>query len=303
MISNYWQKYFSKQDIDWCLSNVREEKIHSTKVKIHLDIYEANKPKAYLIFGHGGGGYSRIFIPLARELQKHNITVIFPNYIGQGFSEGDRSDLDIPEFVQNMTDTITWSFKTYGGNIPLFVSGGSQGSSVAYMAGSVDNRVKSLILHNFYDYADKSDILALTRFAFLSKNKLTTKISAWFSKTAGTLFPNLKISYQILAKFNNMVDEPEFYQLWKNDPVPIQKINLAYFAHSINTEPKIKIEDNKIPTLVINPIKDKMVDPAITKRNYDRLNCKKEYVEIPFGHWSTNPEFYKLWCKKLQRCI
>jgi hypothetical protein len=39
MYSNYWQKYFNKQDVDWCLENVKEEKISSTGVKIHLDIY------------------------------------------------------------------------------------------------------------------------------------------------------------------------------------------------------------------------------------------------------------------------
>jgi hypothetical protein len=165
------------------------------------------------------------------------------------------------------------------------------------MAGSADKRVKALILHNFYDYANKSDILSFTHFAFLGKTKLTTNISAWFSKIVSTLLPNLKIPYQILARFKNMVDEKEFYELWKHDPVAIQNINLAYFAHSINTKPKIKIVDNKIPTLVINPTKDKMVNPSITKKNYDRLTCKKQYIEIPYGHWSTNPLFYKLWSK------
>jgi alpha-beta hydrolase superfamily lysophospholipase len=131
MYSNYWQKYFNKQDVDWCLENVKEEKISSTGVKIHLDIYEAQSPKAYMVFCHGGGGYSRIFIPLVKELLQNNITVILPNYKGQGFSEGDRSDLNPQDFVQNTIDTIDWCFKTYGENIPMFVSGCSQGSSIA----------------------------------------------------------------------------------------------------------------------------------------------------------------------------
>ena len=30
-----------------------------------------------------------------------------------------------------------------------------------------------------------------------------------------------------------------------------------------------------------------------TKRNYERLSEPKRYLDVPFGHWSSQPEFWE----------
>jgi len=35
-----------------------------------------------------------------------------------------------------------------------------------------------------------------------------------------------------------------------------------------------------------------MVDPKLTRRNFERLGGPKRYVEVPFGHWSSDPQFW-----------
>ena len=34
-----------------------------------------------------------------------------------------------------------------------------------------------------------------------------------------------------------------------------------------------------------------MMDPQTTRQNYERLKAPKKYLEIPYGHWSQQPEY------------
>jgi hypothetical protein len=36
-----------------------------------------------------------------------------------------------------------------------------------------------------------------------------------------------------------------------------------------------------------------MIDPGVTKHNYERIGGPKRYLEVPFGHWSSQPEFWE----------
>lgn len=38
-------------------------------------------------------------------------------------------------------------------------------------------------------------------------------------------------------------------------------------------------------------MRDTMVSPMVTKRNYERLGGTKQYVEIGYGHWATGEAF------------
>jgi len=48
-----------------------------------------------------------------------------------------------------------------------------------------------------------------------------------------------------------------------------------------------------VPVLVINQSLDRMVDANVTRNNYERLGGPKRYLEVPFGHWSSQPEFWE----------
>jgi alpha-beta hydrolase superfamily lysophospholipase len=61
----------------------------------------------------------------------------------------------------------------------------------------------------------------------------------------------------------------------------------------VSTPPAVPFEQNQVPVLVINPTRDKMTDPALTKQNYERLGGPKHYVEIPYGHFGfSEMSFY-----------
>ena len=41
------------------------------------------------------------------------------------------------------------------------------------------------------------------------------------------------------------------------------------------------------------PATREVVNASVTRDNYERLGGPKRYLELPFGHWSNQPEFWE----------
>jgi hypothetical protein len=94
-----------------------------------------------------------------------------------------------------------------------------------------------------------------------------------------------------------------FYALWRADPVPVRRVSLRFMASTLNTPAAFPIEANRLPALVINPIRDQMVDPAVTLTNYLRLGGPKAYAPIDYGHWAMGEEFVQEWADLVDRFL
>lgn len=288
----YWQNYYDEATITRSEALRREMSLQSTGVNIHMDVYEqADKSAPVLIVNHGGGGYSRIFLTVTLAMYERGYTIIAPNQRGQGYSEGDRGDFTVGQFVQNIVDVTHWARARYSG--ALFLLGGSVGSGLVYNAATEGAPVDAVICHNLYDFGSIHDTIALSRFAALRHIPGFPALMSATIRSFAALVPGLRLPFRALAKFKAMVDERDthFYDIWKNDPLPIKSVSLRYMRSTFTTPARIPFEANTLPILVINPMRDKMVSPAVTKRSYDRLNGPKQYVEIDYGHWATGQAF------------
>lgn len=293
---SYWRNYHSTEILSRFDNLCRVYRLQSTGVKIHVDAYEQPKPDApVLIFNHGGGGYSRLFVPLALTLYDKGYTVLCPDQRGQGLSEGNRSDFTLSQFVQNIVDVAHWARVKYQGK--LFMAGGSLGGGLTYKAAAAGAPVSAIVCHNLYDFGNPQDTLAVSRFAPLAALPGVASLFASITRFFAKLLPNLRLPYRSLGRFDKMVDERavNFYAQWLADPLPIRRISLRYMASTFSTPPAIPLEENGIPVLVINQTRDQMVSPAVTKRNYDKLGGPKEYVAIDYGHWAFGAGFEEEW--------
>ncbi len=300
--ANYWHTYFDAETIARAESMRTTYQVPSTGVKLHVDAYEQASPDApTIIFNHGGGGYSRLFVPLALSLYAQGYTVYLPDQYGQGLSEGSWRELDIGRFVQNLVDVAQWVRQRQTGM--LFLAGGSLGGSLTYYAGAAGAPVDGLICHNLYEFGRAEDALAVSRFAWTTAVPYAQSLIASITKLSGRLLPNLPIPYRLLGHFDKMVDarSPDFYAQWSADPVPLKWITLGYMRSLFVTPADVPYERNSLPILVINPTKDEMVDPAVTQRNYERLSGPKHYVELPYGHWAVSPDFVAAWVQEVDK--
>lgn len=288
----YWRHYFDEATIVRSNALRQEMTLQSTGVNIHMDVYEqADKSAPVLIVNHGGGGYSRIFLPVMLALYERGYTLIAPNQRGQGYSEGSRGDFTVGQFVQNIVDVTHWGRLRYSG--ALFLLGGSVGSGLVYNAAAEGVPVDAIICHNLYDFGSVHDTIALSRFAALRHIPGFPALMSATIRLFAALMPGLRLPFRALGKFEAMVDERDirFYDIWKNDPLPIQSVSLRYLRSTFTTPARIPFEANTCPILVINPMRDTMVSPAVTNRNYERLGGSKQYVEIDYGHWATGATF------------
>ncbi|MDX2077183.1 MAG: alpha/beta fold hydrolase [bacterium] len=294
--SDYWRQYHDEATITRSDNLRTTHQLSSTGVNIHIDMYEQPSLDApVIIFNHGGGGYSRLFIPVALAMYDLGYTVLLPDQRGQGFSEGDRGDFTYSQFIQNVVDVANWARNRYSGK--LFMGGGSVGGGITYAAGVAGAPVDALVCHNLYSFGSVQDGMALSRLASLTKIPFFSTISLWSIKLSASLMPRLKIPFMWLGKFEKMVDERAtgFFELWKADPLPIKRVSLRYLHSSMTTPPLVPFEQNTLPILVINQTRDRMVSPSVTRRNYDRLSGHKEYVEIDYGHWAMGETFVSEW--------
>ena len=293
MKNNYWRVYHD-ETVAQRSDQLREEcEIHSTGVPIHMDVYPHPDPGApVVIFNHGAAGYCRLFVALALSYHERGYTVVLPDQRGQGFSGGGRGDYTISECVQNVVDAAHWARKRFG--TPVFMAGGSVGGALTYYAAAAGAPVRAITCLNLFDFGNGTDGLGVSRLGSLARYRpMVSVLKAGMALVKPLPWP--KIPFKWLGVFEKLMDERDalFQSQWDADPVPPRLVTFRSLESNLSSSPAIPFEENQVPTLVINQSLDRMVDPKITRHNYEQLAGPKRYLELPFGHWSSQPEFWK----------
>jgi alpha-beta hydrolase superfamily lysophospholipase len=291
--TRYWRIYYDKSVVQRS-DDIREEHaIVSTGVDIHIDVYAKPDPHApIIIFNHGAAGYCRLFVELALSFYDLGYTVILPDQRGQGLSGGRRGDYTISECAQNIVDVAYWARTRFPG--PLFMAGGSVGGALTYYAAAAGAPVRAIACLNLFDFGNGTDGIQISRFAFLARHPAAVRLL----KAGNAILRPLhwaRIPFNWVGAFDKLMDErdPAFQAKWDADPIPPRLVSLRSLASNMTTSPAVPFEQNGVPALVINQSLDKMVDPHVTKWNYERLSEPKRYLEAPFGHWSSQPAFWR----------
>lgn len=296
--SPYWHRYHDAATLARAEALRETQRLVSTGVELHVDVYRQPAADApLLILNHGGGGHAGLFLGLALAAHARGYTVIVPDQKGQGRSGACLGDFTIGECVQNIVDVAHWARREFGG--PLYLAGGSIGGGLTYYAGAALARAgvppRALACLNLYDFGDPRTSLGFTRGAALAWLPGLARLCRALSRGLARLAPTLRLPYRPLAQFRHMVDDRDlaggFYERWRDDPATLRTVTAAYFASVMATPPAIAFEDNRLPVLVINQRRDRMVSPQLTRASYERLGGPRAYVEIDWGHFSLQPAF------------
>lgn len=289
--SEYWRRYYDDETLRRGDELRQVVALRSAGVTIHLDVYPQPDPGApVMVFNHGGAGYGRLFVPLALRFHERGYTVVLPDQPGQGFSGGTRGDYTIAECVQAIVDATRWARNRFAG--PIFLVGGSIGGALSYYAAAAGAPAAAIACLNLFDFGGE-DALRLSRLAPLAALTAGGRLMRAFLALLRP-FDWLRLPARWLARFDKLMDDRDaiFQRQWDADPVPPRWLSLRQVASNLTTPPAVPFEHNSVPTLVLNQARDRMVDPAITRRNYERLGGPKRYVELDYGHWSNDPAFW-----------
>ncbi|HMQ34478.1 MAG TPA: alpha/beta fold hydrolase [Chloroflexaceae bacterium] len=288
---DYWRGYYDAATLGRADALRQVAAIRSAGVSIHLDIYPHPDPEApVVVISHGGAGYCRLFVPLALRFHQRGYAVVLPDQRGQGLSGGARGDYTIAECAQNIVDAARWARGQFRG--PVHLAGGSVGGALSYYAAAAGAPVAAIACLNLFDFGG-DDALRFSRLAPLAALPGGPGLVRALLRLLRPV-DWLRLPGRWLARFDRLMDDRDaaFQRRWDADPIPPARLSLRQVASNLTTPPAVPFERNTVPTLVLNQARDRMVDPAITRRNYERLGGPKRYAELDYGHWSSAPAFW-----------
>jgi pimeloyl-ACP methyl ester carboxylesterase len=263
---------------------------------LYADIYQRPEPQApILIWNHGAGGYSGLFVTLALAFYDRGYTVVVADLQGHGRTGvGDaKGDFTINGMAQNIADVIAWATQQFRGAI--FTGGSSIGSAITFNALGLGAQVEAAATTQFYAFDDMRTAFLVSKFAPLANIPGLAKISQWCTAQLAKFFPRIRLPYLLLAHWDGMLDQRDrkggFVELWKADPYSPRTITLKAFSSLLHAPSNIALSANRTPWLVVNTLRDQMISPKVTSDTYARLGGPKHYLEMDWGHYSLLPEF------------
>lgn len=287
---DYWRHYHDADTLRRFEALCAPVTLVSGGLRLNLDVYaQPDSSRPVIIFNHGAGGYSRMFIPIALGLYDAGCSVVLPDQAGQGLSEGARGAAPVPVLVQNVVDVARWVRERWP-HSPLVLGGGSLGSGLTLYAAVAGAPADALFLYNLYTFSADGDGMALSRMAPLAAVPGLRRVLAALIRLPAALAPGLPIPYRWLGRFEHMLSgsDGRVLTLWQADPYPNRSVTARALCSMMNTPPAAPLEANRLPALIINPVRDRMIDPAVTARNAARLGGPKHIVELGCGHWPAD---------------
>ena len=273
--NNYWFNYILNVDPLEIKNSIKEEYIISDGLKIHLDIYDKEKPlKNTIIFIHGTAVYSRFYAELCYNLFQKGYRIVALDLIGHGLSEGKRGHFTMEKFTKMVYNVTTYILERYGENIVII--GSSLGGITALYCAAYDSRLNGVICHNAAIFNEKA-------YKKIIKIKGSLKILIPFLPIVTKIAPKLKISVLLYIDPNKLAKTEEMLSrlggLLKDDLA-----SLKYTVTSIRTQIKAPlakpIESIDIPIMIINGSEDVLFSVEYMQEIYNRLKCENKRLEI-----------------------
>ncbi len=276
--SNYWYNYVlmvNPKDIEKVIT---ETDITSEGKRIHLTIYDDNKPHdKTMIFVHGTSVYSRFYAEFCYNFLKKGFRVIAPDLTGHGISEGTRGHFKMVNFCQNVKDVTSYVIEKFGEKVG--VMGSSLGGITSLYSAAYDERLKAAICHNAALFNEQF-------WRNITKDSLLLKILIRFVPIVVKIAPKMRLSVLLYLDFKKLSKTKEWLDktdILLEDPL----LSLKYTATSLRTqmkEPLAKpIETIKTPIMLINGDEDVLFTVEYMTKLYNRLTCENKRLEILKG--------------------
>ncbi len=226
-----------------------------------------NIEKKIILVLPGMGAHSGSYMTVANYLCPKGYIVYALDYRGHGFSEGTRGSFGTKTTLMKDIDAMIIFVKTQHPEQQIFLLGESMGALFALVYGS----------NNSHDLAGL--ILVAPALGVHIKQLLTTSTS-------------LLALYLILAPDQPVIDlgknrleissrDAQFKEYRVNDSLALQKVSARYIytLYSMTKGWKKKYPENiAIPTLIIQGLQDKVINPQCAQKLYDLI--KREDKEI-----------------------
>ncbi len=228
-----------------------------------------NLEKKIILVLPGMGMHSGFYMTVANYLCPKGYVVYALDYRGHGFSEGVRGSLGTKITLMEDIGTMIIFIKTQHPEQQIFLLGESMGAIFALVYGSNNpHYLAGLILSAPGPGVHIRQLL----------------------KTSTLLLP----LYLIAAPDQPVIDlsknrleissrDAQFKEYFVNDPLGLKKVSARYIytLYSMTKNWKTKYPENiAIPTLIIQGLQDKVLDPQCAKKLYDSIGTEDKEIRL-----------------------
>jgi alpha-beta hydrolase superfamily lysophospholipase len=283
--TTYWQQYqrFSPLHARVDATNAPgEEWLHWRGADIHLDRYRRDDAPLTVILAHGGGGYGRLFAPLALLLHKAGYEVIAPDLPGYGLSDAPSELIRYDAWVDLLADIAATERQRSGRRIVLF--GGSLGGYLAYLCAAKMPRgaIAGVIATTLADPR-----MELTRQQF-ARNALVRHGLMPLMPAFAALAGRLRLPVKWFTKMHAMSNDRTLARLVAADPCGGgARVPVGFMASIFTVRPDVEPEHfDACPVLLAHPAADRWTSIASSRPFFDRIKGSKELVLLDnCGHF------------------
>lgn len=214
--------------------------------EIAVDILEAKEAKAVIVFMPGTNAYTYLYNDYLFALFNLGYHVVAFDPRGHGKSGGRPGGYSIEELLSDFTCVAEYTKKRF--QLPLFVSGSSQGGITAFYYLLKDQSVSGGICHNLADLSDPRSV-ELIRYPRLGK---------WL-RPLSLLIPKLKFFEKIpvaMCLYLDLKNEPvkgfkNAKQVLYENPFLHPYVSLKTLMSLGNTSPPKPMSESQVPLFVI----------------------------------------------------
>jgi alpha-beta hydrolase superfamily lysophospholipase len=281
----YWQRYqdfFPPQARITAANAPAEERFAWRGASLHVDRFASTQAALTVIVMHGGGGYGRLFAPLAQLLHSAGHEVIAPDLPGYGLTQAASELISYHAWVDALCDLARSEHARNGRPVVLF--GGSLGGYLAYLCAARLGRgiIAGVIATTL---ADPRMPVVQQQFA---RNALVQHLLLPLLPLLTPLCGRLRLPVKWFTRMHAMSRNRALNRLVAADPYGGSARVPVSFMHSIFTvRPDLEPEQFDIcPLMLAQPASDNWTGLACSQSFFDRIKGDKRLVMLDnCGHF------------------
>jgi UDP-glucose 4-epimerase len=239
-------------DLDAVLERLEHDWIEHRGERIHVEVHEAARPSATVVFAPGLGDHARRSTPLGGALADAGLSAVLIDRRGHGISEGRRGDATLERDFGVIERAVAYARRRFGS--PVVLMGDSLGGIMAWYLLTREPDVEAAVCHCI-GHPDLQHDRSLRW-----KGPLTRALAR--------LAPTLTMPVEQIADYSQVALEPLTARYFTERPDRLFnfRVTVRSAASYLAFQPGIPWEQVATPVLVTIGDEDRMVSRAYTER-------------------------------------
>jgi alpha-beta hydrolase superfamily lysophospholipase len=239
-------------DLDAALERLEHDWIEHRGERIHLEVHEAARPSATVVFAPGLGDRARRSTPLGGALADAGLSAVLIDRRGHGISEGRRGDATLERDFGVIEQAVAYARRRFGS--PVVLMGDSLGGIMAWYLLTREPDVEAAVCHCI----GHPDL----------QHDRSVRWKGPLTRALARLAPTLPMPVEQIADYSQVALEPLTARYFTERPDRLFnfRVTVRSAASYVGFQPGIPWEQVATPVLVTIGDEDRMVSRAYTER-------------------------------------